>query len=501
MIKYVTDWGDRVFPDFQILFRRGGRVVYINLTASRQVTALAIALFAFLFLGYLGLRFQHFGHVVLSRNHMLADADREKTDLNQQIDALRDTLAEAESRAEAVGEENDRLTAALAGAQQRIALLQSERDHAVADARKQFKQRDAERAKQLADAQHRVGELDAERTQLQTERAEIERRLASAQDKLNSRSGNLNQLTQELAKNQDLLRHSDANQVALQARIQGLEKDLAQANLGAGKFKSDLASIDKRLNAVNMERERLLARQSQGLDDSVSAETSETPDNQVAMLDTHVDADRAAQPALRKGASKIEALIASTGLDVGRLLSDVGDTAPSRAEGGPFVPLGAATSAGEDSRRHKMLEKLVETLPLGAPLDHYRVESPFGARRDPFNHRRGFHTGIDLSAPYRTHVFSTAPGIVIFAGAEGEWGRLVEIDNGHGIVTRYAHMHRVFVVKGQKVPAHYAVGELGSTGRSTGPHVHYEVVVDGTPVDPAKFLGAGDNVIQVGAKQ
>ena len=90
---------------------------------------------------------------------------------------------------------------------------------------------------------------------------------------------------------------------------------------------------------------------------------------------------------------------------------------------------------------------------------------------------------------------------MIFAGAEGEWGRMVEVDNGHGIVTRYAHMHRIFVVKGQKVPAHYAIGELGSTGRSTGPHVHYEVVVDGTAVDPAKFLGAGDNVIQVGAQQ
>lgn len=500
MIKYVIELGERLFPDFQILFRRGGRVIYVNLTATRQVTALALALFAFLFLGYLGLRFQHFGNVVLSRNHMLADADRERIDLTQQIDALRDSLAEAEGRAEAVGDENDRLTAALTNAHQRIALLEKERDHAVADARKQFKQRDAERAKALADAQRRVGDLDNERTQLQAARADVEHKLANLQGQLNSRTGSLTQLSLELEKSRDLLRHSDSNQVALQTRIQGLEKDLAQANFGAGKFKSDLASIDKRLNAVNLERERLLARQNQGLDDA-PLEPAKPTDTQVAALDLRPDADSLARPALNKGVSKLEALIASTGLDVSRLLSDVSNTGPARAEGGPFVPLGAASSAGQDARRHKMLEKLVETLPLGAPLDHYRVESPFGARRDPFNHRRGFHTGIDLSAPYRTHVFSTAPGIVIFAGAEGEWGRLVEVDNGHGIITRYAHLHRVFVVKGQKVPAHYAIGELGSTGRSTGPHVHYEVVVDGTPVDPAKFLGAGDNVIQVGAKQ
>ncbi len=492
------DWGDRFFPDFQILFRRGGRVVYVNLTASRQVTAVAIALFTVLFLGYLGLRFQHFGHVVLTRNHMLAEADREKIDLNQQIDALRDTLAEAESRAEAVGEDNDQLMAQLTNAQKRIASLENERDRAVADARKQFKQRDAERAKELADAQQRIGVLDGERARLQADRADIERKLASAQDRLNSRSSNLTQLSTELEKNRDLLRHSDSNQVALQARIQALEKDLAQANLGAGKYKSDLASIDKRLNAVNIERERLVARRNHGLDDGAPAQT-ESRDTQVALAEPGPEVDRIPQPTLRKGGGKIEALIASTGLDVGRLLSDVSDL--RGAEGGPFVPLGAANSAGADARRHKMLEKLVETLPLRAPLDHYRVESPFGPRRDPFNHRRGFHTGVDLSAPYRTHVFSTAPGIVIFAGADGEWGRLVEIDNGHGIVTRYAHMHRVFVVKGQKVPAHYAIGELGSTGRSTGPHVHYEVVVDGTAVDPAKFLGAGDNVIEVGAKQ
>lgn len=477
--KYVRDWGEYVLPDFQILFRRGGRVIYFNLTASRQVTALAFALFSVLFLGYLGLRFQHFGHVVLSRNHMLAEADREKADLNQQIEALRDTLAEAESRAEAVGEDNDRLNAALADAQQRIASLQTERDHAVADARQQFKARDAARAKALADAQQRIGALDSERAQLEADRADIQHKLAAAQQK-----------------DLELLRHSDSNQVALQTRIQSLEKDLAQANLGSGKYSSDLARIDKRLNAVALERERLLARQNQGLDDSAPTTSRDT---QVALAETGAPADNAPQPGSRRGAGKIEALIASTGLDVGRLLKDSGDS--RGAEGGPFVPLGAASSAGSDARRHKLLQRLADILPLRAPLDHYRVESPFGPRRDPFNHRRGFHTGVDLSAPYRTHVFSTAPGVVTEAGAEGEWGRLVEIDNGHGIVTRYAHLHRVFVVKGQRVPAHYALGELGSTGRSTGPHVHYEVVIDGTPVDPAKFLGAGDNVIRVGATQ
>jgi murein DD-endopeptidase MepM/ murein hydrolase activator NlpD len=143
------------------------------------------------------------------------------------------------------------------------------------------------------------------------------------------------------------------------------------------------------------------------------------------------------------------------------------------------------------------LQKLVGQLPLAAPLPHYQLESGFGARHDPFNGHTAFHSGLDLSAPYRSPVYSTAPGTVIFTGVKDNYGRVVEIDHGHGIVTRYAHLHRILVARGQKVDLHTAIGELGSTGRSTGPHVHYEVIVDGTPQDPEKFLQAGKNVVQV----
>ncbi|HEX4111289.1 MAG TPA: peptidoglycan DD-metalloendopeptidase family protein [Stellaceae bacterium] len=484
---------------------------YFNLTLGRQVTVLAVALCAFFFVAYVGLRFQHFGHVVLSRNHMLADADREKGELSQQIEALRDTLAEAESRAESVGEDNDQLMARLTAVQQRVAVLESQRDQAVAEAAKQFKQRDAARSKALADAQQEIAQLDAARAKLQTDRGDIEEKLAGAHDKLNAKSSNLVALSKELDKKSDLLRHSDSNQVALQTRIQALEKELADANLHTVKYKSDLAAIQNKLDSLQVERDKLVARRDNALTSPLpetTAPRSSAADTGKAESIARAEpigktapvAARTALPLRQGSGSKIEALIASTGLDVHKLLSDGGESF-SRAEGGPFVPLGDATQAGAEARRHRLLDKLMETLPLRAPLDHYWVASPFGPRRDPFNHRRGFHTGVDLAAPYRTHVFSTAPGIVIFAGAEGGWGRLVEIDHGHGIVTRYAHMHRIFVVRGQKVPAGYAIGELGSTGRSTGPHVHYEIVVDGTAVDPAKFLGAGDNVVQVGAKQ
>ena len=85
---------------------------------------------------------------------------------------------------------------------------------------------------------------------------------------------------------------------------------------------------------------------------------------------------------------------------------------------------------------------------------------------------------------------------MIFTGAKGPYGKVVEIDHGHGIVTRFGHLHKALVARGQMVTVHQAVGELGSTGRSTGPHLHYEVLVNGTPQDPEKFLQAGKNVVQ-----
>jgi murein DD-endopeptidase MepM/ murein hydrolase activator NlpD len=130
-------------------------------------------------------------------------------------------------------------------------------------------------------------------------------------------------------------------------------------------------------------------------------------------------------------------------------------------------------------------------LPISAPLKSFKIGSPFGEREDPINGREAFHSGLDLDAPYMSPVYATAPGIVTYAGYRGEYGKMVEIDHGHGISTRYAHLHRYTVSVGQHVAAHAEIGLLGTTGRSTGPHVHYEVLVNGEPQNPAKFLQLG----------
>ena len=181
-------------------------------------------------------------------------------------------------------------------------------------------------------------------------------------------------------------------------------------------------------------------------------------------------------------------VLASAGVDVRHLFSEFG---VNRGEGGPFIPVPRGQVPPDTMTPEKLaaLRAMVKVLPVSAPLESYRVTSPFGVREDPENERAGFHTGVDLAAPYDTPVYATAPGVVTFAGYRDDYGKIVEIDHGNGIATRYAHLHAFTVSVGQRVGLHNQIGYLGSSGRATGPHVHYEVVVNGEPQDPEKFIG------------
>ena len=125
-----------------------------------------------------------------------------------------------------------------------------------------------------------------------------------------------------------------------------------------------------------------------------------------------------------------------------------------------------------------------------------RISSGFGSRSDPFNGHRAFHAGLDFKGPTGTDVVATAPGKVISADWHGGYGKMVEIDHGYGLKTRYAHLSAIDVVEGQDVAFGDKVGELGSTGRSTGPHLHYEVWYDGQARNPWNYLKAGANVLE-----
>jgi murein DD-endopeptidase MepM/ murein hydrolase activator NlpD len=117
-----------------------------------------------------------------------------------------------------------------------------------------------------------------------------------------------------------------------------------------------------------------------------------------------------------------------------------------------------------------------------------RVTEGFGQRQDPFSGEGVFHSGVDISVPFGTRVDCPGDGIVLSAGWDSGYGNEIILDHGYGLTTRYGHLSRIFVVVGQEVKRGEVIGAVGMTGRATGPHLHYEVIVNDTPVNPMKYL-------------
>jgi murein DD-endopeptidase MepM/ murein hydrolase activator NlpD len=138
------------------------------------------------------------------------------------------------------------------------------------------------------------------------------------------------------------------------------------------------------------------------------------------------------------------------------------------------------------------------SLPLSAPTTQDTRSSGFGVRFDPFTRRPAFHSGLDFTGGLGSPIYSTAPGVVSFTGVRSGYGNTIEIDHGSGFKTRFAHLSGIGVSIGQRVAVGQRIGALGSTGRSTGPHLHYEIWVNGRAQNPDRFLKAGEYVQQVG---
>jgi murein DD-endopeptidase MepM/ murein hydrolase activator NlpD len=275
---------------------------------------------------------------------------------------------------------------------------------------------------------------------------------------------------------------------AVKRQLSALEESLRSAPEGK-------AGIENALH----DRGRMLAESSR-----LQARLSAIEDR---LGDLHVAQEGVMTQLARRALSNLDEvrdMVAGLGLDANRIL---GRTAaapkPQSNVGGPFVPastgdtpanqvgFGAADRAVE---RWEGVQRALRSLPLGAPVEQVQVMSGFGRRVDPFNGMMAFHSGLDMAGTMGAPIHATAPGRVTFVGNNGAYGRMVEIDHGQGMSTRYAHLSKFIVHQGERVHYGQTIALMGSTGRSTGVHVHYEVLVDGKPRDPTKFIQAGSYV-------
>ncbi len=199
-------------------------------------------------------------------------------------------------------------------------------------------------------------------------------------------------------------------------------------------------------------------------------------------------------------ATKAEAAIRSFGLNPTQIA-----TSTRAAQGGPFIPWpdagvdddAALASLARSFARLNALEQGLSAIPSGRPTASPVLTSSYGYRRDPFNGHAAFHAGVDFPGHYGQPILAAASGRVVYVGGRQGYGNVVEIDHGHGILTRYAHLSRFGVRAGAPVLRGDAIANMGSTGRSTGTHLHFEVRVNGNAINPSRFLEVRQDVLQI----
>ncbi len=355
---------------------------------------------------------------------------------------------------------------------------------------------------QIADLKSEIRGIEGDRRRMASERDELTALLDQSRQSNGSLAGQVADLTGRLTNLQRDHDAATAQVTALNAKVTSLQGELQVAQASNLDLSRQVAQTKLALSTVINQRNTLqlgrsdLGRTIDDLRDKV-ASVQESQANFVASVTERT----------RNSLEEMEKTLEMTGLNVEGMISAAEQNGIGK--GGPFIP-DPATGADETEQkllanvatlddevaRWEKMQVVLRSVPLAAPVDHYYISSGFGARVDPFNGARARHEGLDMVGTLRSDVLATAPGTVVYAGWKGNYGRVVEIDHGLGIHTLYAHLDSVAVKVGDVVDYRQLVGKLGSSGRSSGPHCHYEVRYNDKPLDPMGFLKAGRYVFK-----
>jgi len=468
-LRQWREWRDRNFPERQIIFRSRGDVRYVALSGRTQLM-LGIGVLAFAgWIGYASVN-------AIYRDTLLESRDRRIAELTIAYERL----------AQDFERNQENFLIASRDLEDRYRRLHDMATKAQADA-PATNTADAKGAPRPADkpAADKPGNALASAALPKAAETKAE---AKAEAKPAEKPADK---AVELVKAQPVKPEAADTADASPRNIEDLEAMLRSSRQkGAGQPAPKAGEIESRILALR-------GRQRDVLDD-----LNQRTDKNVATL----------EKTLRGTGLDIEALLkrhaaARAEVGIGGPLRTVADATPGTA---PAADAAAASLALADPidrdvaklegklGRWGELVALAQRLPLALPVnpDETEMSSGFGRRMDPFTKQWAFHAGLDLIGPRNAPVLSTAAGVVVFAGRKGPYGRAVEIDHGLGIKTRYAHLNTIGVQVGDVVTYSKRIGTMGSTGRSTGQHLHYEILLDDEPVDPGKFIEAGYHVFK-----
>ncbi len=467
-IRQWREWRDRNFPERQIIFRSRGDVRYVALSGRTQLM-LGIGVLAFAgWIGYASVNAIYRDTLLESRDRRIAeltiayerlaqDFERNQEnfliasrDLEDRYRRLHDMASKAQADAAATNtadakaapRSSDKPANALASA----ALPKAPEAKPDAKAEAKPAEKPTEKAIELVKAQPVKPESAAKEEAAEATPRNIEDLEAMLRSSRQKGAGQPAPKAGEI----------ESRILALRGRQRDVLDDLNQ------RTDKNVAALEKTLRGTGLDIDALMKRHA-----AARAEVGiGGPLRTVA--------DAAAQPASQTGNADAASLA----------LADPIDRDVAKLEG----KLG----------RWGELVALAQRLPLALPVNPEETEtsSGFGRRMDPFTKQWAFHAGLDLIGPRNAPVLSTAAGVVVFAGRKGPYGRAVEIDHGLGIKTRYAHLNTIGVQVGDVVSYSKRIGTMGSTGRSTGQHLHYEILLDDEPVDPGKFIEAGYHVFK-----
>ena len=339
-----------------------------------------------------------------------------------------------------------------------------------------------------------------QRKKLQENIALLETQLSAVQDERRSLEEHRDELTETLAAVRVENEHLSADRLGLQEQLAGLDSELMLTRSRQDEVRMDLQSVAQSLQAVTGD--------ATALGDTPRSLRTQIEGLLAEMTNQQAIEDAVLQRATERAAGsieEIEKIVAMSGLNVDKVMRKISNSGVG--QGGPFIAASAEMPGGEEldetmimldnnMARWEALKEVLRALPLSLPVEYYRTTSRFGQRIDPVNNKRSMHDGLDMAGAMNSAIYAPAPGTVIYSGVKGGYGNFVEIDHGYGIVTRYAHLNKNLVEVGDVVGHRQRIALLGNSGRSTGPHLHYEVRFDGRPMDPLKFIKAGRYVFK-----